>query len=278
VNSAGRELRRGFAAHELDGRHSEPMRSRISLPWIATLVVAGLLVGLVAAPGALGKAGFVRKQIKKARVDLVRFEQDLAELIDSFEGLQTELDAVIKDERAIRVALRETRQSSSFYANAVATFFVEPLLRERLAQVATRKELVEALVPALRREIWARGDEREEKIETLDAAIQLLESTRSGELVTNAGVGGGQLITYSADWAAVSMCESSGRWHINDYFDGGLQFLPTTWWGFGGGEYAQFAYQATRRQQIDIAERVLAVQGPNAWPNCFVPLPIDTDE
>ena len=91
-------------------------------------------------------------------------------------------------------------------------------------------------------------------------------------LITPTGVG--DLITYSADWEEVSMCESSGNWHIDSHHDGGLQFLPATWLGFGGGEFARYAYQATKNQQIYIAERVLAIQGSGAWPTCFRSLPI----
>ena len=73
------------------------------------------------------------------------------------------------------------------------------------------------------------------------------------------------------DWTAVAQCESGGNWHINSTYDGGLQFHPNTWLAYGGGRYARYAYQATREQQIAIAEKVLAGQGPGAWPNCFVP-------
>lgn len=72
-----------------------------------------------------------------------------------------------------------------------------------------------------------------------------------------------------ADWDAIAMCESGGNWHIDGYYDGGLQFHPQTWLGYGGGQYARYAWQATREQQIAIAERVLKGQGPGAWPNCF---------
>jgi resuscitation-promoting factor RpfA len=71
-------------------------------------------------------------------------------------------------------------------------------------------------------------------------------------------------------WDKLAMCESSGQWRINTgngYF-GGLQFLPATWLGFGGGEYAPRADLATREQQIIVAERVLAKQGWGAWPAC----------
>ena len=76
---------------------------------------------------------------------------------------------------------------------------------------------------------------------------------------------------YSANWDAIAQCESGGNWHIDSTYDGGLQFHPDTWLAYGGGRYARYAWQATREQQIAIAEKVLASQGPGAWPNCFVP-------
>src|SRR6185295_15189141 len=52
------------------------------------------------------------------------------------------------------------------------------------------------------------------------------------------------------------------RWDINtgNGYHGGLQFSPSTWRGFGGAEFAPVAYQATRAQQIVVAERVPATQ------------------
>ncbi len=225
-----------------------------------------------------GSANFVRKQIREAKRDLIAFERDLSQVVDSFERLQDEVELLEARIRSEKRLLRVTRRGSSF-ERAVAAILVEPGARLRLSSATAQREILLDLIPRMRNHIWQKGLERKEMIESLDDAIALLESHRSGDLITKAGVGRGQLITYSADWAAVALCESSGRWHINTgLFDGGLQFLPSTWWGFGGGEYARYAYQATRRQQIDIAERVLAVQGPNAWPNCFAALPIDTDE
>lgn len=71
-------------------------------------------------------------------------------------------------------------------------------------------------------------------------------------------------------WDRVAQCESGGRWDINtgNGYHGGLQFSPRTWSGFGGGEFAPVAYQATRAEQIVVAERVLAKQGWGAWPSC----------
>ncbi|MFD3537536.1 peptidoglycan DD-metalloendopeptidase family protein [Streptomyces sp. NPDC058664] len=76
----------------------------------------------------------------------------------------------------------------------------------------------------------------------------------------------------SAVWDQVAMCESSGNWAIDtgNGFYGGLQFTADTWAGFGGLEYAANAHLATREQQIAIAEKVLASQGPGAWPTCSI--------
>ncbi|MFD7448763.1 transglycosylase family protein [Kitasatospora sp. NPDC059827] len=74
----------------------------------------------------------------------------------------------------------------------------------------------------------------------------------------------------SSTWDAVAQCESGGNWSIStgNGFNGGLQFTPSTWAAYGGTAYAPQANQATRAQQIAVAEKVLASQGPGAWPVC----------
>lgn len=73
-----------------------------------------------------------------------------------------------------------------------------------------------------------------------------------------------------SEWDALAQCESGGNWAINtgNGYHGGLQFSPSTWNGYGGQEFAPTAYQASREQQIIVAERVLAGQGWGAWPSC----------
>ncbi len=75
-------------------------------------------------------------------------------------------------------------------------------------------------------------------------------------------------------WDQVAACESGGDWHINtgNGYQGGLQFNPQTWAANGGTQYAPTADQATREQQIAVAESVLATQGAGAWPNCGGPV------
>ena len=71
-------------------------------------------------------------------------------------------------------------------------------------------------------------------------------------------------------WDRVAQCESGGNWTINtgNGFYGGVQFAAGTWKAYGGKTYASQAHQASKAEQIAIARRVLAGQGPGAWPVC----------
>ena len=73
-----------------------------------------------------------------------------------------------------------------------------------------------------------------------------------------------------AMWDKIAQCEAGGNWSINtgNGYYGGLQFSPSTWAAFGGLAYAPRADLATQAQQIAVAEKVLLVQGPRAWPTC----------
>ena len=68
-------------------------------------------------------------------------------------------------------------------------------------------------------------------------------------------------------WDALAQCESGGNWSINtgNGYYGGLQFSLSTWQANGGsGNPAD----ASREEQIRVAENVLATQGWGAWPTC----------
>lgn len=78
--------------------------------------------------------------------------------------------------------------------------------------------------------------------------------------------------TYSGDsvWDDLARCESGGNWSINtgNGYYGGLQFAYGTWHDYGGGEFADYPHQATREEQIVVAERLRAVRGYAPWPAC----------
>ena len=78
-------------------------------------------------------------------------------------------------------------------------------------------------------------------------------------------------------WDQLAGCESSNNWAADtgNGFQGGLQFTPSTWQEFGGTAYAPSANQATREQQIAVAQNVQAAQGWTAWPTCSQKLGIN---
>jgi resuscitation-promoting factor RpfA len=67
-------------------------------------------------------------------------------------------------------------------------------------------------------------------------------------------------------WDRLAECESGGNWSLDSTFDGGLQFAPSVWTNMGGP--TPYAYQATRSQQIAVAQRLWEIQGWGAWPGC----------
>ncbi|EHI12659.1 transglycosylase family protein [Mycolicibacterium thermoresistibile] len=71
----------------------------------------------------------------------------------------------------------------------------------------------------------------------------------------------------SVNWDAIAACESGGNWSINtgNGYYGGLQFSLSTWRANGG---TGMPHQASRAEQIRVAENTLRSQGIGAWPTC----------
>ncbi|MGW7252531.1 transglycosylase family protein [Streptomyces sp. NPDC054834] len=71
-------------------------------------------------------------------------------------------------------------------------------------------------------------------------------------------------------WDKVAECESGGSWSAdtgNGYY-GGLQMSQDDWDKYGGLDYASSPDQASRSQQIAVAEKILADQGTKPWATC----------
>ncbi|TDV41840.1 transglycosylase family protein [Actinophytocola oryzae] len=69
------------------------------------------------------------------------------------------------------------------------------------------------------------------------------------------------------NWDAVAECESGGNWSIDtgNGYHGGLQFSQSTWEANGGTGNAA---NASKAEQIRVAENVRQSQGMGAWPVC----------
>ncbi|HEX7224864.1 MAG TPA: transglycosylase family protein [Candidatus Limnocylindria bacterium] len=83
-------------------------------------------------------------------------------------------------------------------------------------------------------------------------------------------------VTYAGTsvWDDLAECESGGNWAINtgNGYYGGLQFSYATWHGYGGAEFAEYPHQASREEQIIVAERLRAERGYAPWPACSAEL------
>jgi uncharacterized protein YabE (DUF348 family) len=68
-------------------------------------------------------------------------------------------------------------------------------------------------------------------------------------------------------WDKIAQCESGGNWAINtgNGYYGGLQFDSGSWLANGGGAYAPRADQASREQQIAVANTYYAKAGLSPW-------------
>ncbi|WYB37740.1 transglycosylase family protein [Streptomyces sp. GD-15H] len=81
---------------------------------------------------------------------------------------------------------------------------------------------------------------------------------------------GGASAAEGSTWDRVAECESGGSWSQNsgNGYYGGLQLTQEDWEKYGGLDYASSADQASRGQQIAVAEKILADQGVGAWRAC----------
>lgn len=69
-------------------------------------------------------------------------------------------------------------------------------------------------------------------------------------------------------WDRLAQCESHGNWAARGTYHGGLQFHPDTWNRWKPAGYPQYAYEATREQQIEVGKRLQAARGWYPWPHC----------
>jgi hypothetical protein len=67
-------------------------------------------------------------------------------------------------------------------------------------------------------------------------------------------------------WDRIAACETQGDWSMRGpSFSGGVGFSNAAWNSWGGSEFAPNAGQATREQQVIVAERIRASVGLGAW-------------
>lgn len=110
-------------------------------------------------------------------------------------------------------------------------------------------------------------------VDGVEEARELLGEEVLREPVERIVAWGTKVTPGSTIWDQLAWCESRGNWAIDGpLYDGGLQFHPTTWNSYKPAGYPDYAWQASREQQIEVAIRVQARQGWKAWPTCAAKL------
>ena len=78
-----------------------------------------------------------------------------------------------------------------------------------------------------------------------------------------------------AVWNQIAQCESGGRWdhppvtNSSGTYSGGLMIGHRWWPAYGGREFAYHPYQATKQQQIIVAERIADDAGLDRGWQCY---------
>jgi hypothetical protein len=67
-----------------------------------------------------------------------------------------------------------------------------------------------------------------------------------------------------AMWDRLAHCETGGDWRDGGEYGGGLGIYVGTWKMYGGQEFAPRPQDATKNQQIEVAERI-ARDGMGGW-------------
>ena len=194
---------------------------------------------------------------------------------DSNDRLNAPLDAQVTPNMQInldRVEIVKDREIVD--VKAPAKYIDDPEMEEGTEEV--REEGVLGEKQVIRHTVLVNGQPEDTFVasahETREAKpAVIVRGTKKAEGNTGAAA---PAVANGSVWDSIAQCESGGDWSINtgNGYHGGLQFNPGTWAAYGGTAYAPTADQATREQQIAIAEKTQAAQGWGAWPACTAKL------
>ena len=113
--------------------------------------------------------------------------------------------------------------------------------------------------PALDRSLVAASEHVQERI-AVDQLARAVFDRAAFEQAAN------EKVSRDSIWDTIAACETQGNWSMQgSSFSGGVGFSNAAWDSFGGREFAPNAGQATREQQIIVAERIRASVGLGAW-------------
>lgn len=132
--------------------------------------------------------------------------------------------------------------------------------------VVKKQEAVPAKEPAKQAEEPPK--QAEEPVEQAEEpAKQAEEPAEAAEEPAASSSGGALNTARSSMWDRIATCESGNNWSINtgNGYYGGLQFNAETWRSVNGQDFAALPHQASRAEQITVANRLFALRGTQPW-------------
>ncbi|WP_304650912.1 resuscitation-promoting factor [Tessaracoccus sp. OS52] len=116
-------------------------------------------------------------------------------------------------------------------------------------------------------QVTAVGTKEKPKPKPTPAPEQSSSSASSSSSSSSSSSGAGLNLAREAMWTRIAQCESTNRWDINtgNGYYGGLQFNLQTWRSVNGQDFAAYPHQATRAEQITVANRLYEIRGTQPW-------------
>ncbi|WP_257181423.1 resuscitation-promoting factor [Corynebacterium cystitidis] len=206
--------------------------------------------------------------------------------VDSFDRVTPALDAPVTPNQEIRIDRVDVRDNVETIAVEAPVNYVDDANLERGTE-EVREEGQDGEKRVVNRVTYVNGAiESEEKLSedevrapkptTIARGTKAPQQTVTPAVGASASASAAPAVANGSVWDSLAQCESGGNWSINtgNGYYGGLQFSQSTWAAYGGTQYAPTANQATREQQIAIAQKTQASQGWGAWPACTAKLGI----
>jgi uncharacterized protein YabE (DUF348 family) len=195
--------------------------------------------------------------------------RDTARLVDgaSFRYIQVDVRKVTKK---TKVAYSLVRKNSDTLAKGTTKVDVEGrngvrtiVVRETRhnGKVKDRKKLSSTITTAPVTQVILVGTK------VADSKPKSSPKSTTPRKSSNSGSSSSSSTPSGSVWDKLAQCEAGGNWSINtgNGFYGGLQFTLSTWRAYGG---TGMPHEASREEQIAVAERVQDAQGWGAWPAC----------
>ncbi|MDQ7992237.1 MAG: transglycosylase family protein [Propionicimonas sp.] len=111
------------------------------------------------------------------------------------------------------------------------------------------------------------GDQTDKKVVDETILTEPVDAVRAIGTKTAPSSGKGINLARASMWDRIARCESGGNWRINtgNGYYGGLQFARASWVANGGRDFAALPHQASRAEQITVANRYYAKAGLQPW-------------